>query len=141
MKYHEPEVYSHEEVESIIKTGKGEEINNMLIGVAFNEPDLHYAFNVVKKYCFVSDVFLQGLAIECIADLARIHGSIPINETKEIFSKIIESNISTEQEIMYSFCNSLSDLSVFVPEIYQSIKTKYPDYCKKIGCYYDESSK
>jgi len=133
MEYHEPRAYSHEEVENIMQTGKGMELNYMLVGVAYNEPDFCYAFNIVKKYCFDSNISLQRLAIECISDLARIHGFLPIEEAKQLFSNIIEGKTGSELVIMGHMYDVLGDLSIYAPEIYKSIRVKYPAYCKAIG--------
>ena len=137
MEYHEPESYSHNEVENIMETGNSIELSNMLIGVAYHEPDFSYAFNIVKKYCFNTDMSLQRLAIECISHLARIHGFLPLEETKRIFSKIIEGKTGSELVIMGHMRDVLGDLSIYTPEIYKSIRSKYPDYCKAIGCDYE----
>ena len=134
MEYYEPKTYSHEEVENIIKNEKGTELNYMIVGVVYNEPDVNYAFKIVKKYCFDLDISLQALAIGCIADLSRIHDCIPIEEIKQLLHEIIEGKDSYRLEIMGNMRDVLGALSFYAPEIYKSIRAKYPVYCKEIGC-------
>ena len=137
MEYHEPEMYSHEKVEEIIRVGTIKEKHYMLVGVAYHEQDFNYAFNIIKDHCFSANISLQGLAIECISHLARIHSFLPQEETIDIFSKIIDGPTCSEVEIMGRMDDAIGDLSIYTPEIYKLIKTKYPEYCKKIGCYYE----
>lgn len=133
MEYCEPCMYSHEKIERTIAAGTNEEKHQMLLGIAYYEADLDYAFGIIRGYCLdFSNPALQGLAVQCMTYLAMFHSNFPVEEAKQIFHLIIDSKNSNKLEIIGRMSDVLDDLANFVPDIYSYIVATYPDYCKSI---------
>lgn len=121
MKYVEPKWYSHIEILKIKKENDTNQIMDMLIGVAFNEDDLEFAFNICSEYIDSEHDIIVGTALESLAHLARRFKSLPNMELKKIIRKC-EKRLPSE-EINGGLYLLKNDLEVFCPNIYAKIFT------------------
>lgn len=131
--YKEPSTYTHSQIEKITQSNNISDICDMLVGVSYNEPDPDYAYNLVCKYLKYSDIKVVGLAILCVAHIARVHGFIPVDSTEQLFSNLINGTFARNQEIMGRIGDAVGDFSVFAPEVYDKLIRAFPDYFKELG--------
>lgn len=133
MEYKEPSTYTHSQIERIAQSNNIANICDMLVGVSYNETDPNYAYSLVCKYLKYPNIKVVGLAIVCIAHIARIHGFIPVDSTEQIFSNLINGSLSRNQEIMGRIGDAVGDFSIFAPEVYDKLTKTFPDYLKELG--------
>jgi hypothetical protein len=129
----EPKKYSREEVELIISNNKPEMLSAMLVGIAFNERDLNYAYKIITSFLNYSDLEVVGVAIICIAHLARIHGHINQNETLNYFREIIKGENGGNDIVMARVGDAVGDFSVYQPDLYNALTKEFPIYFKNLG--------
>lgn len=83
MEYKEPELYTHDRIDEIIQLDKLDDVCDMLcdmlVGVAYNEPNPEYAYELIYKFLSHKDIQVVGLATICIAHIASVKP--PINYT------------------------------------------------------------
>ena len=133
MNYEEPKKYSKSEIELIIFNNNYEAISSMLVGVAFNEEDLAFAYSVINNFLNHENVEIVGLSIICLAHLARIHGKIPKDETINSLRIIINSKNGSSDAIKGRVGDAVGDFSVYQPEIYSTLIKEFPNYFRELG--------
>lgn len=133
MDYKEPEFYTHRNIRKISHSDNTSDICNMLVGVAYNEPDPKYAYQLICKYLDHPNIQIIGLAIICIAHISRIHRAVPINPTIELFVNLITGPLAQNKEISGRIGDAVSDFSIYQNEIYTYLINKFPNYFKNLG--------
>lgn len=133
MDYKEPEFYTHSNIKKISHSDNTSDICNMLVGVTYNEPNAKYAYQLICKYLDHPNIQVMSLAIICIAHIARIHGTVPINPTIELFVNLITGPLSQNKEISGRIGDAVSDFSIYQKDIYNHLTSKFPDYFKNLG--------
>lgn len=119
MKYKEPLTYSHNDIENIEKSNDVNKISKMLVGIAFNETDPDFAFQICEKYSNSDNFFLVGAALESIAHIARVHRYLPKSRLIVIYSKYM--NVDND-DIQWGMEILKDDIKVFIPDLYQMIE-------------------
>jgi hypothetical protein len=118
MKYEVPDVYSHDSILTIEARANPSEVAKMLLGVAFNEQDPIYAFNLIEKYIYSENETLVSTALECLGHLIRIQHYAPKERLRKIYEKC---DSSENEDVQWGLEIFLDDLKVFAPEIAEEI--------------------
>ncbi len=128
MQYHQPRSYSHDEINKIISSNDSNEVCFMLVGVAYYERNLEYAYNLISQFISHDDLEISTLAISCLADVARVHDGLPIEKTINLLEEIIIGPNGSNEEIKNNVLWVVSELTVFQPEISNALLEKLPKY-------------
>lgn len=133
MEYEEPGIYTKAQIKHIVDSNDHEALSKMLVGVAFNEKDLAFAYGIICNYLNHDDEQITGLAIICLAHLARIHGHVPEVQTINFLRNIINSNRGKINIIKGRICDAIGDFSIYQPPIYDKLLAEFPEYFKSLG--------
>lgn len=116
MEYNIPKNYNHKEIAQIEASKNIDQIAEMLIGVAFNENDLNYAFKICEKYAYNDSEELVCASLEALANLARRFKALPVEPMQKI---IKQSQARLPSEAIEWGLEILSDdLKIFIPSLF-----------------------
>lgn len=109
MKYVEPRPIPREEVAAVLAAGDVAAICDMLVGVAFHEPDRAWAEDLFLAQLASTEPDIARLSATCLGHLARIHGEIDHDKVSAAFA----AAEGRSPEIDDAIENARSDIAMF----------------------------
>jgi len=109
MKYYEPKPISREEAETKFATGLQTEICTALVRITYNHPDWRWAQDWCLHFTEHPDSGIRGVAVNCLGDLARIHGCLELEKVFPVLRKLL-----ADPEVVGRAEDALDDIRVFM---------------------------
>ena len=119
MIYRDPEPYSKQEIEDAVKSKDDNQIVDMMLGVAFNEPDYDVAFKVISQFANSKSDRLRDITVLCIGHLAGFHKHVYVYQVAEIINNALADE---SKDVRIRVQDALSDIRGCCPRQYAEMK-------------------
>ncbi len=110
--YQEPKPISREQAERTLSSGSPSEISDVLVRLAYHEPDWRWVQNQCVRFLGYPNADVRGLAATCLGHLARIHGTVD----KQLVVPALE-RLLMDPEIAGRAEDALADIKMFASDV------------------------
>ena len=119
MQYYDPRPYSEQEIIDVIKSNDEEQISDMMVGVAFNEPNYDVAFTIISQFASSKFDRLRDITVLCIGHLAIFHHRVSIYEVAEIINNAL---VDDSKDVRSRVQDALDDIEGSCPRQYAEME-------------------
>jgi hypothetical protein len=127
MKYREPEPITEAEAEAAFQRKNSQEISEVLVSLAFYDPNWRWVESYCLEYLEDHDPELRRVAATCLGHLARIHKTI---DTDIVIPALKSHLTDPEPYVAGTMEDALDDIDMFVKEPSSMIEYLHSDEYK-----------
>ena len=110
MEYRPPQPVSHSDAEAAFAQGDQGRICEVLVGLAFNDPDWRWVETACVRFADRGDAGGRSVALICLSHLARIHRQLDV----EVVMPVIVRELEDDPLVAGQAEDALDDLRIFL---------------------------